>query len=255
MKKQEFLKTMDYRDEMSSRQIDFRGLHSISIPHWPVASASTVFLWSKILDKAQAAFIQSEFQRKNREYKPFAKEAAPYFNVARGIWNGSSKFDASCRKMGYEWLRSYRQIVFKNPRKFEIPKNFELQITEKLSRQDQSALVCLHQQGFGLSKKIWLQNCLSFAKTASNIQFHNLWSPKGRLVGTGAIVYGKSSALAFSGVIDEKFRGKGLWNVILSSRVNMALAHGVDSIVMKTVHPLLINKGDHNVLVDIFMKK
>lgn len=255
MNKSEFLKTMDYREQMFVDQLDARGLHSTHIPHWPVGSASTVFLWSKNLSKAQSEFIESEYYRKNQGFKPLATEPGPFFNIARGIWKGSPEFKTTAKKLGYAWSRSYRHIVFEKSRTFEIPKNYELQITEKLNKKDQQALVSLHHQGFGLTIDVWKQNYKNFAKTVSNIQFHNLWSPEGRLVGTGAIVYGKSSALAFSGVIAEGSRGQGLWNVMMGSRVNMALARGVRAVVIKTQNPLLIKKGDHNIVVDVFQQR
>ena len=71
----------------------------------------------------------------------------------------------------------------------------------------------------------------------------------------GSVATHGEGALLLSGGVYGKFRGRGLWRVLLGVRQQLAEARGAKRFVYFTHHPFLVGKGEYNLHRHILLKR
>jgi len=82
----------------------------------------------------------------------------------------------------------------------------------------------------------------------------NIISSRGKVVATGSVVFQNQIGALFSGCVDPKHQGKGLWNALVAARQACSATHGVKSWYLTTSTKAILYNSDESYSYKVWTK-
>jgi hypothetical protein len=223
-------------------------------PAWRNPVMSTIFPAGRDLSNRDIAALTTHFANSKR--RGTYDVASPYISLLEGAHNSSAN-QARLRKAGWVqskktrgWINLWTAAV-----PITIPKGFTFQAGDVFDLKLHRDFLRMQIRNFGSSKPFNDELDRLNRKFGARLICVVIYNRNSRPVASGLVINGASGSYLYSGSVDAKYRGRGLWRLLTAVRMSFASSHGgkPHAWLMLTRTPHLSKSGQISRRIETFV--
>lgn len=221
---------------------------------WRNSVMSPFFLKSPRNWTIQLRRAESYFQRHGPK-RPF-DAAGAYINLLDvDPGHRNSLLLAAARRLDWKVdIRPNTMNVWENQRPLVLAKSFHLVIGRYFDRAAYRGFRNTMVENFGTKPKFMHELDVMMQGIEERVRTVLLYHEGGMIAGGGLVATNAHGAFLFCGSVGKRFRGKGLWNALVSARQMVSAGQGAKCWITTTRTKGILGKGDFSFPLTVLSK-